>query len=94
MIRYAATCKVVEPPFLIAYGHVTVGLHKKSINGVQQRVPCSSSHAKANEIDFCDQALAMDPESLKLLSEGPVWLIKLFVCNTENLTMQFYHLYI
>ena len=31
---------------LIACGHVTVGLHKKSINGVQQRVPCSSSYAK------------------------------------------------
>ena len=55
--------------------------HKKLINGVQQRVPCSSFHAKANEIDFCDQALAMDPESLKLLSDGPVWLIRLFVCD-------------
>ena len=28
MTRQAVTCKVVEPPFLIAYGHVTVCLHK------------------------------------------------------------------
>ena len=31
MTRHAATCKVVGPPFLIAYGHVTVGLYKKSM---------------------------------------------------------------
>ena len=55
----------------------------ESINGVPAWA------AQANKIDFCNQP----PVPLKLPSEDPVWLIKLFICNTYNLTMQGYHLY-
>ena len=45
--------------------------------------------AQANKTDFCNQP----PGPLKLPLEDPVCLIKLFICNTYNLTMQGYHLY-
>ena len=59
---------------------------------VFQRGLQSSYHAQANEINFCNQP----PGPLKLPSEDTVWLIiKLFISNTYNLTMQLYvyHLY-
>ena len=59
---------------------------------VFQRGLQSSYQAQANKINFCNQP----PGPLKLPSEDTVWLIiKLFICNTYNLTMQLYvyHLY-